>query len=177
MSDERSSDLGALRGYLSIGSNLGEREASVLGAMRLIDEGEGIEVSCSSSLYETSPVDGVGGGFFINSVLGLLSLLSPTDLLLRMRSIERRMGRSGGHNAAREIDVDIVALEGVVLQDEALTLPHPRYAKRAFVLLPLREIAPDFRCPLTGRHIDQMIAGLPPDQEITLVSTRRALCY
>jgi 2-amino-4-hydroxy-6-hydroxymethyldihydropteridine diphosphokinase len=173
MSDQRSDHLAPVRAYLSLGSNLGEREAAVLRAVRVIGSGPDIRAGRLASLYETSPVGGVEGGPFINTVLEVHSLLCPLDLLLRLKSIERLMGRSGGHGRAREIDIDIITMDRAVMAGDDLTLPHPRYQKRAFVLLPLKEIAPGFRCPVTGRGIDELIGTLAPGQEIRPVSSRR----
>jgi 2-amino-4-hydroxy-6-hydroxymethyldihydropteridine diphosphokinase len=173
MLEQRSDHLKPDRGYLSLGSNIGEREAEVLGAVRLIGESPDIQIGRLASLYETSPVGRVGGGQFINTVLEVHSLLYPRDLLLRLKSIERTLGRSGGHEEAREIDIDIISLGDTVLADADLTLPHARFDSRAFVLMPLREIAPGFVCPRTGRGIEEMIGALPPAQEVRRVSSRR----
>ncbi len=145
-------------------------------AMRLIGEARAAEIRRCSSLYETEPVGGVSGGNFINAIFEVHSLLGPIDLLKRLKVIERSMGRSGGRNEAREIDVDIIAFGRMIMQSAELTLPHPRYAERAFVLLPLSEIAPDFRCPLTGSTISELMQALPPGQSVSLASTRRMLC-
>lgn len=173
MSDQRGDHLKPDRGYLSLGSNIGQREAEVLGAVRLIGQSPDIQIGRLASLYETSPVGRVGGGLFINTVLEVHSLLYPRDLLLRLKSIERALGRSGGHEQAREIDIDIISLGGRLMAETDLTLPHPRYDSRAFVLRPLREIAPGFTCPRTGRGLDEMIDALPPGQEIRRISSRR----
>jgi 2-amino-4-hydroxy-6-hydroxymethyldihydropteridine diphosphokinase len=95
------------------------------------------------------------------------------DLLLRLKSIERAMGRSGGHEQAREIDIDIISLGDMVMSGPELILPHPRFAERAFVLWPLEEIAPDFTCPQTGRSLPELKVAMPPGQEIYPVSGRR----
>ena len=173
MSDQRSDHLRPDRGYLGLGSNIGEREAEVLGAVRLIGESPDIQIGRLASLYETSPVGRVGGGQFINTVLEVHSLLYPRDLLLRLKSIERTLGRSGGHEEAREIDIDIISLGGTVMAETDLTLPHASYDSRAFVLIPLREIAPGFICPRTGRGLEEMIGALPPEQQIRGISSRR----
>jgi 2-amino-4-hydroxy-6-hydroxymethyldihydropteridine diphosphokinase len=156
--------------FLALGSNLGRREASVLRALRHLDC-DGLTLLAASSLYESAPAEGVGGGDFINAVAKVQSLLCPDDLLNRLQTIEKLMGRSGEHNRPREIDIDILSFGAVVMRSPVLSLPHPRYAKRAFVLLPLREVAPDFRCPRSGRGIDELVASLGPVR-ITRVSRR-----
>jgi 2-amino-4-hydroxy-6-hydroxymethyldihydropteridine diphosphokinase len=172
MPDERSVDLSARLGHLSLGSNIGEREVNVLRALRFIADLDGVRVNRCSSLYETAPVDGVAGGDFINAVLEVMALLQPMDLLLRLKALEKQLGRSQGHLAAREIDIDIISLGDLSIRQPSLSIPHPRYDGRAFVLVPLREIAPDFRCPLTNRHIDDMIERLPSHQRVSPVSAR-----
>lgn len=150
---------------------MGNREQTVLRAIRLLS-GRGMTVVACSSLYETKPAEGVGGNDFINAAVEVRSLLCPEDLLNRLKSIENSLGRTGGHNRPREIDIDIVCVEDVVLETEDLILPHPRYGRRAFVLLPLKEIAPGFRCPRSGRTIDELIRALAGDQTVVPASKR-----
>lgn len=161
--------------YLSLGSNLGDREANVFKALRFV-EGEGAaSVHKCSGLYETEPVGMKEGGYFINAVAEVRPLLCPVDLLKRLKIIEKKIGRTGGHNRPRQIDVDIVTLGATTLKTTDLTLPHPRYADRAFVLLPLREIAPDFICPLSSRSIDDLIDSLDADHRVVRVSGRNII--
>ena len=157
--------------YLALGSNMGHREQNVLRAVQSLSE-NGFRIFACSSLYESDPAEGVGGGCFINSVVEIRSLLSPEDLLNRLKSIEKSLGRTGGHNRPREIDIDIVSFGGRVLETDKLTLPHPRFSSRAFVLLPLQEIAPGFCCPRTGRTIDRLIVALVEKQSLKRASTR-----
>jgi 2-amino-4-hydroxy-6-hydroxymethyldihydropteridine diphosphokinase len=128
-----------------------------------------------SSLYETEPVGCGLTGRFINAVVEFEPLLCPTDLLKRLQTIEKRMGRRGGHDEPRELDIDIVTLGDAVIETAGLTVPHPRFRDRAFVLIPLGEIAPRFRCPLTGRDIGELIASLPGEQGIEKISRRKAV--
>ena len=155
-----------------MGSNVGKREENVLKALRLIADIDGLQVTRCSSLYETAPMGGVAGGHFINAVLEVQALLRSGDLLLRLKELEKLLGRSQGHLAAREIDIDIITLGKLPVRLSSLEIPHPRYSERAFVLIPLREITPDFRCPVTDRHIDGMIGKLPSAQTVSLASTR-----
>lgn len=161
--------------YLSLGSNLGDREANVLKALRLVEGEKAAAVHKCSGLYETEPVGVKEGGYFINAVAEVRPLLCPVDLLKRLKIIEKKIGRTGGHNRPRQIDVDIVTLGATTLKTTDLTLPHPRYADRAFVLLPLREIAPDFICPLSGRSIDDLIDSLDADHGVVRVSGRNII--
>jgi 2-amino-4-hydroxy-6-hydroxymethyldihydropteridine diphosphokinase len=147
----------------------------VLRALRCIaDEGaaNGLRVTRASSLYESGAVGMPQGPPFINAVCQVHALLSPVDLLKRLKTIEKRMGRRGGHNAPREIDLDIIAYGQERVEAPDLTIPHPRYNARAFVLVPLREIEPAFVCPCTGHPIDGMIANLAAHDRVIRISRR-----
>jgi 2-amino-4-hydroxy-6-hydroxymethyldihydropteridine diphosphokinase len=89
-----------------------------------------------------------------------------------MQGIEAELGRTGGHNQSRPIDLDLVAFGDDVTDSGDLVLPHPRYHERAFVLIPLREIAPTFRDPRTGRSIDALVAALAPPHSVQVASSR-----
>lgn len=128
-----------------------------------------------SSLYETSPVGDPSLPFFINAVIEFEPLLTPADLLKRLQEMEKSRGRSSGPLQSRPLDIDIVAWGGTIVRSEALSVPHPRYRERAFVLIPLREIFPGFVCPETGRPIEELIASLPHGQRISRVSSRSAI--
>jgi 2-amino-4-hydroxy-6-hydroxymethyldihydropteridine diphosphokinase len=175
VSDERGADLNPSPAYLSVGSNVGERERAVLGVPRALEElGVGRRARISS-LYETEPMGCAPMGLFMNAVVEFEPLLCPGDLLKRLQAMERQMGRTGGHDEPREIDLDIVALGDSVIHSEALTVPHAAYRDRAFVLIPLKEIAPNFTCPVTGRCIDDLIRSLSTGQRVVKVSTRKTV--
>jgi 2-amino-4-hydroxy-6-hydroxymethyldihydropteridine diphosphokinase len=160
--------------YLGLGSNLGSRERQVFAAIHALNQA-GVRVVACSSLYESEPAEGAGGGRFINAVVEVRTLLYPMDLLKRLKTIEKSMGRTGGHNRPREIDIDILSYGDHVLDSADLVIPHPRLGDRAFVLLPLKEIAPRFRCPRCGRGIDELIGSLGNDMDITRVSGRQVI--
>jgi len=173
--DERGPDLILNPCYASVGANVGDREAAVLGVPRALEEcGAGRRVRISS-LYETAPVGCAPMDLFVNAVVEFESLLCPEDLLKRFKAIEKSAGRSGGHNEPRELDLDIVAIGDVTIRTGELSVPHPGYRERAFVLVPLMEIAPDFVCPETGRRIGEMVSSLSAAQGIVKVSSRRAV--
>jgi 2-amino-4-hydroxy-6-hydroxymethyldihydropteridine diphosphokinase len=173
--DERGPDLILNPCYASVGANVGDREAAVLGVSRAIEErGAGRRVRMSS-LYETAPVGCARMGLFINAVVEFESLLCPEDLLKRFKEIEKAAGRRGGHNEPRELDLDIVAIGAATIRTDELTVPHPRYRERAFVLVPLMEIAPGFVCPETGRRIGEIVSSLRGSQGIVTVSSRRTV--
>ncbi len=160
--------------YLALGSNQGRREQAVLRAVRAIAaSGVGV-VKALSSLYETEPVDmpHARARRFVNAVVAVETLLSPEELLQRVKGVEADMGRSGGHFEPREIDVDIIACGDWAVHTPDLTIPHPRYAERAFVLVPLRDVAPEFRCPRSGAAIDELVSGLARPGGVVRISSR-----
>ena len=161
--------------YLGLGSNVGPREATILEAassIRRLSVDGYIRVS---SLYESTPVDCGPMRDFINAVVELMPLHPPCDLLNRLQAMERAAGRESGHNKPRELDIDIISMGERVLRTQGLTIPHPAFATRAFVLVPLRELAPGFRCPVTGRNIDDMVADLDPRDWVRQISSRSIL--
>jgi len=128
--------------YVAIGANLGDARQSVLDAMDALDALPHSRVEARSSLYRSAPVD-AGGPDFVNAVVALCTALAPLDLLAELQAIEQRAGRRRPYrNAPRTLDLDLLAMDGLVMDTQRLTLPHPRMMQRAFVLLPLAEIAP-----------------------------------
>ena len=148
--------------YVGLGSNLGRREEKVLAAAYALEARRAARVVRLSSLYESDPVGMGEAPRFINAVAEVVPLLRPGDLLQRLKAIEAGMGRTGGHRQSREIDLDLVSYGAELVDSDALVLPHPRFHERAFVLIPLLEIAPGFVCPRTGRPAAALVAGLPP---------------
>lgn len=169
MPDQECANLDGSRVYLSIGSNAGEREGNVLQAVRRIAGFGFARLERLSSLYETEPVGCGPMRAFVNAVARFRSSAGPRDLFSGLQRLERAMGRRGGHNAPRTIDLDILTFGEEVCYTGPVVLPHPRYRERAFVLIPLREIAPDFVCPATGRGIDRLVSQLPSGQWITRI--------
>jgi 2-amino-4-hydroxy-6-hydroxymethyldihydropteridine diphosphokinase len=158
--------------YVGLGANIGSREANVLAAARAIEARRAARILRLSSLYESDPV-GIGEApRFINAVAQVVPLLPPGDLLQRLKSIEAGMGRTGGHRESREIDLDLLAYGDVIVRGEHLALPHPRMHERAFVLIPLLEIAPGFTCPRTGRSVRELVEGLAGAGGLARVSGR-----
>jgi len=155
--------------YVALGANLGQREANILRAARLLQERGAARLLRVSSLYESDAEGIPGAPRFLNAVAEVVALHGAADLLERMKSIEVLVGRTGGHAESREIDLDLVSYAGEVVETPGLTLPHPRFHRRAFVLHPLRELVPGFRCPKSGRSIDELVEALPNDAAVVRV--------
>lgn len=127
--------------------------------------GLGWRVLALSPLYRTAPVPVSEQPWFVNAVARLSAERSPEELLAALHAVERQFGRvRGSPNAARTLDLDLLAHGELCRDDRALTLPHPRLHQRAFVLRPLVDIAPDWRHPRLGLSARELLAALPPGQ-------------
>jgi 2-amino-4-hydroxy-6-hydroxymethyldihydropteridine diphosphokinase len=142
--------------YLCLGSNLGEREASLRQALTLLSPK--VTVDAVSSIYETEPIGYREQPLFLNLVCRITTNLPPEELLHLAKEIETQMGRvpSDQINSPRPIDIDILFYEDKIMETQELTIPHPRLQDRAFVLIPLAEIAPGLVHPRLGKSISQL---------------------
>jgi len=148
------------RAYLSLGSNLGDRVAKLRMALAMLPS-FGLEVTRVSSFYKTEPVDFRPQSWFVNCVAEAATDLMPLSLLQRLKVAERKLGRRPGvPKGPRAIDIDILLYENASVRSPALTIPHPRMAERRFVLVPLQEIAPHLRHPVTQRTLPEMLSLL-----------------
>lgn len=127
---------------LGLGANLGDARAAVRQAMADVASLDGVEWVAASSLYGSAPLD-ADGPDYVNAVVQVRTTLSPEDLLSRLQDIEQRAGRQRPYrNAPRTLDLDILLYGDTVLDSADLQIPHPRMWQRAFVVLPLAELAP-----------------------------------
>jgi 2-amino-4-hydroxy-6-hydroxymethyldihydropteridine diphosphokinase len=132
------------RGYLGIGSNLGDRLAYLQLAVDQLARRPGIEVVAASRVYETAPVGGPPQDAYLNAVVAIDTDLGPNELLHVCQLIEERAERVRVERwGPRTLDVDVLLLDDWQVDDEDLTLPHPRMWERGFVLAPLRDVAPE----------------------------------
>jgi 2-amino-4-hydroxy-6-hydroxymethyldihydropteridine diphosphokinase len=146
----------------NLGLNLGDREANLREAVRRLDS-DGIRITRRSSLYESAPQDLLDQPWFVNAVVEIETSLFPMQLLAHAREIERQMGRQRvTPKGPRNIDIDILFYGRSVIATPQLEVPHPRIARRRFVLEPLAEIAPQFRHPIIGKTALEMLAALEP---------------
>ena len=129
--------------------------------------GRDIAVTAISTWYETAPVPVSDQPWFNNAVIAAETALPAEEALAALHEIEARFGRVRTvRNAARVLDLDLLDYGRQCHDGERLTIPHPRLHERAFVLLPLRDVAPDYVHPGSNTHIDELISRLPPDQMI-----------
>ena len=146
--------------YVALGSNLGDPQQQLLDAVQALATTPGLRLLQRSALYRTPPWGMLQQPPFVNAAVQLDSALSPHALLDALLAIEQRAGRvRGARNGPRTLDLDLLHVDGVQLDDARLSLPHPRMAQRAFVLLPLHDIAPALQLPGYGR-VDQLLAVL-----------------
>jgi 2-amino-4-hydroxy-6-hydroxymethyldihydropteridine diphosphokinase len=145
-------------------------EAAVMAALRALDGGD-MELTAQSRLYRSPAWPNPADPEFVNAVASVRTDLSPADLLARLHGIEAAFGRVRRlPNAPRTLDLDIIDYNGLVsAPGETPILPHPRMADRAFVLMPLADIAPDWRHPATGRTVGDLIAELSPSSTATAI--------
>ncbi len=150
--------------YLSLGSNIGDREAHLREAIqRLPSLGR---VQATSSVLETEPVEFTDQAWFLNCAVALETSSTPAQLMQQLLEIERAVGRQRlQKKGPRTIDLDILLFGDEVVNTVALTIPHPAMQYRRFVLEPLAEIASDAIHPVLRKTIKQLLEDLPPGQK------------
>jgi 2-amino-4-hydroxy-6-hydroxymethyldihydropteridine diphosphokinase len=151
--------------YLSLGSNIGDREGHLRAAIAHLKATS--HIVSVSSLYETEPLEVTDQPWFLNNAVALETTESPAQLMTAILHIQQRMGRRLiQRKGPRIIDIDILLFDDIILDLPALTIPHPAMHERRFVLQPLAEIAPQAKHPLLNKAIQQLLDALPPGQEV-----------
>jgi 2-amino-4-hydroxy-6-hydroxymethyldihydropteridine diphosphokinase len=148
--------------FLALGANLGERETNLrLARASLTPQ---VQVLSASPIYETAPWGYLDQPSYLNQVLQVETDLSPIDLLAHLKQIEENLGRKPNfHYGPRLIDLDILLYHDLVINLDGLVIPHPHLAERAFVLVPLADLAPDLRHPVLGLTVAEMLAVVNRD--------------
>ncbi len=161
--------------FIGLGANLtpqgydNPRQGCLAALKTLADRG--VEITAISRWYESAPVPMSDQPWYLNAVAMAETRLLPADTLAALHQTEADFGRVRGQvNAARVLDLDLLDFDGQINHDDRLTLPHPRLHLRAFVLLPLQELAAAWRHPETGLPIDELVGQIPPDQQIRLAT-------
>lgn len=150
--------------WLSLGANLGDAAGTIDRAVDQIDQLPGTNVVDVSPLYRTAPVGYTDQPPFLNLAVSVRTDLSPEDLVAACRTIEQSLGRLERPRwHEREIDIDLLIYDGARIDRPGLTVPHPRMNERAFVMIPLGDIAPDLIHPVTGETIAAIRDRIPPD--------------
>ena len=158
---------------LSLGSNLGDRLAHLRGARDRIAAIPGVRVVAQAPVYETEPV-GVKPEYkhitFLNTVLVVESGIDPAELQDRLSALEGELGRvrTDDKYAPRTLDIDVVYIDDLRFHSPGLTLPHPRWSQRRFVLQPLADVRPDLVLPGADRPVRDLLVALPPGESVAL---------
>ena len=150
--------------YLGLGSNTGNRQDNLERALGFMSQR--LQVAKVSSIYDTEPVGNANQPRFLNLVCQVYTRLTPTALLSLAKGIESKLGRTGKSNDPRPIDIDILFYGDQVMETPELVIPHPRLAERAFVLIPLAEIAPDLTHPVSGKTIRELLCKVTETQGV-----------
>jgi len=159
----------AVTACVALGANLGDAAATLREALNRLDHTPGIRLLKASSLYRTAPIDSSGPDY-LNAVAEVSTTLTAPDLLAALQTIETAHGRERPYrNAPRTLDLDLLLYGDARIESPHLTVPHPRMGERAFVLVPLREIAPG--------HVTEAMLKAVSTQSIQRLSTRsRSAC-
>ena len=161
--------------YLSLGSNSGDRIGYVQQATALLGATDGINIIRTSAFYETEPWNMQSKTWFVNAVIELKTNLSPKDLLVQCQRIEKQLGRIQKETTTykdRTIDIDILFYNKEIISEDGLIIPHKYVHLRAFTLVPMLELAPDFVHPVFNKTISELHNDLENPEMVFLYGTR-----
>ena len=156
--------------YLSLGSNIGDREKHLRDAIASLGKLE--RIVAVSSFYETEPVEFADQGWFLNCVVEVETSKKPAQLMVEILEIEQEMGRVRFQKKGpRTLDIDILLFDEMILDTPDLTIPHPAMTRRRFVLEPLAEIAPYTTHPVLKKTTRELLEELPAGQVVRRIKT------
>ena len=161
--------------YLSLGSNKGDRVGYIQQATSIIDGLEDTSLVRTSAFYETEPWGTESKNWFVNAIIEIKTSQTPQELLKTCHKIEQRLGRdreSEGRYGDRTLDIDIIFYGNEIVNDENLSIPHKLFHKRAFTLVPMLELSPDFIHPTLKKTIMQLHEELENPEMVYLYGTR-----
>ena len=150
--------------YLGLGSNLGNRQANLDRALEFLSQR--LRMGKVSSIYDTEPLGDSNQPRFLNLVCQAFTRLEPSALLALAKGIERKLGRVSKSGQPRTLDIDILLYGDQVVDTPELVIPHPKMMERAFVLIPLDEIASDVVHPVTGKTVKELLKNATEKQGI-----------
>ena len=162
--------------YLSLGSNLGDRVGYIQQATGLLSANPDINIVATSSFYESEPWQMDSDKWFVNAMMQITTNLLPEELLDECKRIEAFLGRKFDGKSEkytdRNIDIDIIFYDNSMIKTDRLTIPHPLFHHRAFMLVPMLEIAEDFVHPLFNKTVEQLYDELENPETVYLYGTR-----
>ncbi len=161
--------------YLCLGSNTGDRLKLIEQAVSLLNLAQDIKLIRTSALYETEPWGVKDQNWFLNMIAEIKTPLSAQDLLIKCQNIERTLGRNREKETRwgeRPIDIDIIFYGKEIINTQFLTIPHKHMHERAFVLVPLLELVPDFVHPVSNKTVSELYDDLEDVEDVYLYGTR-----